>query len=553
MIVALAQLNYIPGDIAYNSAKIISAVNHAQSQSADLIVFSELAITGYPPLDLLQRTDLINESLAAANEIATHCTGIAAIVGGPSLNTGDYGKSIHNSAFFMHDGQIRAVINKILLPTYDVFDENRYFEPGTTFRTVELKGDRIAITICEDIWDEQPFGDRGVCRLYGVTPLDELMKEKPSLIINIAANPFSHNRIKIREEIFIKNAVEYKTPLISVNQTGGYTDLIFDGSSMLIDADGTLLEKLAFCKEDIRIAEIPTAGMNRNKYSCPALFPGDMIGYIHRALVAGISDFFAKSGLKKAVVGLSGGIDSAVVLALAAEALGTDNTLAVLMPSVYSTEHSVNDAVKMTEGLKVPHKIVSIEEARQVFEKTLKPFFGDRAPDVTEENIQARLRAVILMAFANKFGYMVLNTSNKSEAATGYGTLYGDMIGGLSVLGDVYKTEVYRLAREINSEREIIPVRIIAKPPSAELRPGQLDTDSLPPYDQLDPVLYRYIDLERSPRQIIDEGFGPDLVEKVAKLVRTSEFKRRQSPPVLRVSSKSFGSGRRIPLIAKYH
>lgn len=553
MIVALAQLNYIPGDIAHNSAKIISAVNHAQSQSADLIVFSELAITGYPPLDLLQRTDLINESLAAANEIATHCTGIAAIVGGPSLNTGDYGKSIHNSAFFMHDGQIRAVINKILLPTYDVFDENRYFEPGTTFRTVELKGERIAITICEDIWDEQPFGDRGVCRLYGVTPLDELIKEKPSLIINIAANPFSHNRIKIREEIFIKNAVEYKTPLISVNQTGGYTDLIFDGSSVLIDADGTLLEKLAFCKEDIRITEIPTAGMNRNKYSCPALFPGDMIGYIHRALVAGISDFFAKSGLKKAVVGLSGGIDSAVVLALATEALGTDNTLAVLMPSVYSTEHSVKDAIKMTEDLKVPHKIVSIEEARQVFEKTLKPFFGDRVPDVTEENIQARLRAVILMAFANKFGYMVLNTSNKSEAATGYGTLYGDMIGGLSVLGDIYKTEVYRLAREINSEREIIPVRIVTKPPSAELRPGQLDTDSLPPYDQLDPVLYRYIDLERSPRQIIDEGFDPDLVEKVAKLVRTSEFKRRQSPPVLRVSSKSFGSGRRIPLIAKYH
>lgn len=223
------------------------------------------------------------------------------------------------------------------------------------------------------------------------------------------------------------------------------------------------------------------------------------------------------------------------------------------MPSVYSTEHSVKDAIKMTEDLKVPHKIVSIEEARQVFEKTLKPFFGDRVPDVTEENIQARLRAVILMAFANKFGYMVLNTSNKSEAATGYGTLYGDMIGGLSVLGDIYKTEVYRLAREINSEREIIPVRIITKPPSAELRPGQLDTDSLPPYDQLDPVLYRYIDLERSPRQIIDEGFDPDLVEKVAELVRTSEFKRRQSPPVLRVSSKSFGSGRRIPLIAKYH
>jgi NAD+ synthase (glutamine-hydrolysing) len=552
MKVALAQLNYIPGDIAYNSAKIISAVDHARSQNAALIIFSELAVTGYPPLDLLQRSDLINESMTAMQNIAAHCTGIAAIVGGPSPNTGGYGKSIHNSAFFIQNGMVRAVINKTLLPTYDVFDENRYFEPGTTFQTIEVNGERIAITICEDIWDEQPFGDRGVCRLYGVTPLDELMKEKPSLIINIAANPFSHNRIKIREEIFVKNAVEYKVPLISVNQTGGYTDLIFDGSSMLIDADGTLLERLEFCIEDVKITEIPSAGTDRKNYSCPAPFPADMTHYIHMALVTGIRDFFVKSGLKKAVVGLSGGVDSAVVLALAAEALGKDNTLAVLMPSVYSSEHSVKDAVEMAVNLKVPYHIVSIEEARQVLEKTLKPFFADRAPDETEENIQARLRAVVLMAFANKFGCIVLNTSNKSEAATGYGTLYGDMIGGLSVMGDVYKTEVYRLAREINSEKEIIPVRIIAKPPSAELRPDQLDTDSLPPYDQLDPVLFRYIDLERSPRQIIEEGFDPVLVEKIAKLVRTSEFKRRQTPPVLRVSSRAFGSGRRIPIISKY-
>jgi NAD+ synthase (glutamine-hydrolysing) len=278
-----------------------------------------------------------------------------------------------------------------------------------------------------------------------------------------------------------------------------------------------------------------------------------MTGFIHMALSTGITDFFVKSGQKKAVIGLSGGIDSAVVLALAAEALGTDNTLAVLMPSVYSSEHSVKDALEMAKNLKVPHHIVSIEEIRQVVEKTMKPFFGDRSPDVTEENIQARIRAVILMAFANKLGYMVLNTSNKSEAATGYGTLYGDMAGGLSVLGDVYKSEVYKLAREINSEKEIIPDRIISKPPSAELRPDQLDTDSLPAYDLLDPVLFRYIELERSPQQIIDEGFDAVLVEKVAKLVRSSEFKRRQSPPVLRVSSRAFGSGRRIPIISKYH
>jgi NAD+ synthase (glutamine-hydrolysing) len=322
---------------------------------------------------------------------------------------------------------------------------------------------------------------------------------------------------------------------------------------MVIDADGTLLEKLAFCSEEIKVIDIPASGADRNNYSHPAPFPADMTAYIHKALSTGITDYFVKSGQKKAIIGLSGGIDSAVVLALAAEALGTDNTLAVLMPSVYSSEHSVKDALEMAENLKVPHHIVSIEEARQVLEKTMKPFFGDRAPDVTEENIQARIRAVVLMAFSNKSGFMVLNTSNKSEAATGYGTLYGDMIGGLSVLGDVYKSEVYKLAREINSENEIIPEKIISKPPSAELRHNQLDTDSLPPYDRLDPVLFRYIELERSPQQIIDEGFDAGLVEKVARLVRNSEFKRRQSPPVLRVSSRAFGSGRRIPIISKYH
>ncbi|MCI0522777.1 MAG: NAD+ synthase [Bacteroidales bacterium] len=552
MKVALAQLNYIPGDIGYNSSKIISAIGKARSDGADLIVFSELAIIGYPPLDLLQRGDLITRSMNALKEIASHCTTIAAIVGGPSPNTGVFGKSLHNSAFFMHEGRIRAVINKTLLPTYDIFDEDRYFEPGISFETVELNGERIAITICEDIWDEQPCGDRGICRLYSITPLEELMKEDPGLIINIAANPFSHTRIKIREEVFVRNALQYKRPLISVNQTGGYTDLIFDGSSMVIDSDGTILEKLAFCEEEVRIVDIPAGGSVRNGYQCPPPLPADMTGLIHRALVTGIRDFFVKSGLKRAVIGLSGGIDSAVVLALAAEALGAENTLAILMPSAYSSEHSVADAVAMAKNLRVPYHIVSIEDARQTLEKTLGPFFADRAPDITEENIQARLRALILMAFANKLGYLVLNTSNKSEAATGYGTMYGDMIGGLSVMGDIYKTEVYQLAKDINSSGEIIPRQIIAKPPSAELKPDQLDSDTLPPYDQLDPVLFRYIDQERSPDQIIAEGFDPHLVKTVVRLVKGSEFKRRQTPPVLRVSSKAFGSGRRIPIISKY-
>lgn len=378
------------------------------------------------------------------------------------------------------------------------------------------------------------------------------MKEKPSLIINIAANPFSHNRIAVREEVFVRNAREFKVPLVSVNQTGGYTDLIFDGSSVLIDADGTVLEKLAFCSEEIRIVEIPSPGCDRGRYELPPPLPEEMTGLIHRALVTGIRDFFTKGGLKKAIIGLSGGIDSAVVLALAAEALGPENTLALLMPSVYSSDHSLSDSVKMASALGVPYHIVSIEEARLVMEKTLQPYFKGMKPDVTEENIQSRLRAVILMAFANKLGYMLLNTSNKSEAATGYGTLYGDMAGGLSVIGDVYKTDVYRLAREINTHSEIIPEAIIIKPPSAELKPDQLDTDSLPPYSILDPVLYMYIDLEWSADRIIREVHDKELVEKIIRLVRTSEFKRKQTPPVLRVSSKAFGSGRRIPIISRY-
>jgi NAD+ synthase (glutamine-hydrolysing) len=552
MKVALAQLSYIPGDIAGNSSIIIDALNTARAGGADLAVFSEMAVTGYPPLDLLLRSDIIDATTAAIIEIASHCIGIAAIVGGPSLNTGHSGKSLHNSAFFLKEGKISEVVHKALLPTYDIFDEDRYFKPGTVFRPIELNGRKIAVTICEDIWDEQPFGDKELWRLYNISPLDEIMKEKPSLIINIAANPFSHNRIKVREEVFVRNAKEFGMPLISVNQTGGYTELIFDGSSVLVDADGTILEKLAFCSGEVRVIELPEPAGDRANYSCPPPLPDDMTGFVHRALVTGIHDFFSKGGMKRAVIGLSGGIDSAVVTALAAEALGPENTLAVLMPTVYSSDHSVSDSVKMAEKLGVPYHIVSIEEARQVMEKTLHPFFAGKEADVTEENIQSRLRAVILMAFANKFGYMLLNTSNKSEAATGYGTLYGDMAGGLSVIGDVYKTEVYRLAREINTDSEIIPEAIISKPPSAELKPDQLDTDSLPPYSILDPILYRYIDLEWSADRIIGEGHDPAVVERIIKLVRSSEFKRKQTPPILRVSSKAFGSGRRIPIISRY-
>ncbi len=547
MKVALAQLNYIPGNIRYNTGKIITAIEEAHNYGADLVIFSELAIIGYPALDILNMQEIITECMSAVKEIATCTNEIAVIVGGPSHNTGVYGKSLHNTAFFIHEGRIKAMVNKTLLPTYDVFDENRYFEPGDTFFPVDFKGKKIALTVCEDIWEEQPCGDKGNVRLYGVTPLDELMRHNPDFIVNIAANPFSHSRIKIRESIFRENARKYHLPLISVNQVGGYTDLLFDGSSTVIDANGNVTEKLPAFEEALRVIEIPSMASGTPEENSTDVFPT-----IHKALVTGIRDYFNKSGIKKAVVGLSGGIDSAVVLALASEALGNDNTLAVLMPSCYSSSHSVTDAVEMTRRNNIPHHIVEIEKARLAFDGMLSPFFRERESDITEENIQARIRAVILMAFSNKFGHMVLNTSNKSEAAVGYGTLYGDMCGGLSVIGDLYKTEVYKLAAEINSTREIIPVNIINKPPSAELKPDQFDTDSLPPYEILDSILYRHIELERSAEKIIAEGFDSDVVNKVIRLVRNNEYKRRQSPPPLRVSSRAFGSGRRIPIVSKY-
>jgi len=548
---ALAQLNYIPGDISFNTGKIISAIEESRSMGAEIVIFSELAIVGYPPMDLLNMQTVTSGCMAAVKNIAAHTYGIAVIVGGPSPNSGVYGKSFHNTAFFLNEGKIKAMVHKTLLPTYDIFEENRYFEPGDTYFTVEYKEKSIALTICEDIWEEQPLGDKGVVRLYGMSPLDELMRHKPDFIVNIAANPFSHNRISIRENIFRANAKKYKLPLVSVNQTGGYTDLLFDGSSVLIDAEGNVIKRLPSFEEALTLVEIPegkSSGATRHTEEDS----NDIFPLVHKALVTGIRDYFTKGGIKKAIVGLSGGIDSAVVLALAAEALGKENTMALLMPSCYSSSHSVSDAVAMAEKAGISHHIIEIEKARIAFTEMLGPFFKDLPSDITEENIQARIRAVLLMAFSNKLGHMVLNTSNKSESAVGYGTLYGDMCGGISVIGDLYKTEVYKLAREINTNEEIIPVNIINKLPSAELKPGQLDTDSLPPYSMLDPILFRYVEMERSADKIIAEGYDAEIVNKVIRLVKNSEFKRRQSPPSLRVSSKAFGSGRRIPLISKY-
>jgi len=487
--------------------------------------------------------DFVNRCNDSVEEIARNCTKTAAIIGLPTYNTGDKGKPLFNSAAFVEDGKIRQLVHKSLLPNYDIFDEYRYFEPNKNFQIVEFKGKKIALNICEDLWNVQDNP------LYTINPMDELMKFHPDLIINIAASPFNYHQIEVRTEILRRNARKYQMPLFYVNHVGAQTELIFDGGSLVMNKKGQVVDELNYFEEDLKVFDTDEIGKPLNKGKEE---PKPVMQMIYDALVLGIRNYFYKLGFKKAIIGLSGGIDSALTAVLAAEALGHDNVYNVLLPSEFSSEHSVKDAVELAENLQMPYDTISIEEAFSAFQHTLKPYFKDMPFDVAEENIQARIRGVILMALSNKFGYILLNTSNKSEAAVGYSTLYGDMNGGLSVLGDVYKTHVYELSRYINREKEIIPVNIINKPPSAELRPGQKDTDSLPAYDILDEILYQYIEKRQGPKEIISMGFDEQLVHRILKLVNTSEYKRYQTPPMLRVSSKAFGMGRRMPIVAKY-
>lgn len=575
MKIAIAQLNYHIGDFEMNAGLICAAIEKARLQQAELIIFAELAVCGYPPRDFLEFDDFIRRSENTLNQIAASCVGIAAVVGAPSVNHAEKGKPLFNSAYFLRNGVIEGVVHKSLLPNYDVFDEYRYFEPNRLpLSVVEHQGLRMAVTICEDLWN---IGDDP---LYIRNPMDELITQKPDLIINIAASPFHYRQTEERLNILSRNAIKYNIPLLYVNQVGGQTELIFDGGSMVIGRDGSVIRFMNQFAEDFYILdtslpdiagtpEITPAlknsatpagapGRSMNDPGLPVLpdrtspFPGSIIGRVHDALVLGIRDYFRKMGFSKAILGLSGGIDSAVTLVLAAKALGASNTRAVLLPSQFSSDHSIADAVKSASNLGTPHDVISIQNAFETLEKTLEPFFHGLPFNITEENMQARLRAVILMALSNKFGYILLNTSNKSEAAVGYGTLYGDMCGGLSVLGDVYKTQVYQLARYINRDAEIIPVNSIVKPPSAELRPGQKDSDSLPEYDILDEVLYNYIELRMGSNELISKGFDEAMIRRILKLVNTSEYKRYQTPPILRVSPKAFGMGRRMPIVGKY-
>jgi len=538
MKIALAQLNYLIGDFDANAARIREAISKARNMQADVVVFAELAICGYPPRDFLSFEDFIHRCEKSVALIAEETQDIAVIIGSPSVNREKKGKPLYNSAFFLSDGKIAGIIHKTLLPNYDVFDEYRYFEPNhQPYQVFEYKGTRFALTICEDLWNiaDDP--------LYVSNPMDELIRLKPDVIINIAASPFHYDQAASRLKVLSRNAITYGLPVFYVNHVGAQTELIFDGGSMVIDKSGKVLSELKYFGEDLQVFD-PTLNAIRH--------PSSVISLIHDALVLGIRDYFSKMGFSKAILGLSGGIDSALTLVLAVKALGKENVKAILLPSRFSSEHSVKDAEDLARNLDIIHEIIPIDEAFRAVEHTLEPEFRGLPFSLAEENIQARLRAVILMALSNKFGYILLNTSNKSEAAVGYGTLYGDMCGGLSVLGDVYKTQVYELAAYINKDQEIIPLNTITKPPSAELRPDQKDSDSLPEYDILDKILYRYIEQRKGPDELIREGFAEDIVRKVLKLVNTSEYKRYQTPPILRISPKAFGMGRRMPIVGKY-
>ena len=544
MKIALAQLNYHIGNFEGNLEKMQGMVTKAKALKADIVVFGELATCGYPARDFLEFDDFIKKSYASVEALMDMAKGIAIVVGSPSRNPKPEGKDLFNSVYFLADGKIKHVQHKTLLPTYDIFDEYRYFEPADEWKILSFKGKKIALTVCEDIWNvgnENP--------LYKICPMDHMMPQKPEFIINVSASPFAYDHAGERLHAIRANVERYKVPMFYCNMVGGHTDVIFDGGSLVISPDGKIFDEMPFFEECLKVYDLDAVLRGGIEKQQPK---DNTIQLIHDALIVGIQDYFRKMNLKKAIFGLSGGIDSAVVAALAARALGADNVRCLLMPSQYSSDHSVNDARQLAEKLGIQYDIVPIESVFESYMGVLKPHFLGIPSNITEENIQARVRGMMLMAFSNKFGNILLNTSNKSEMAVGYGTLYGDMCGGIAVLGDVYKTQVYELAKYINKDSEIIPLSTLTKPPSAELRPNQKDSDSLPDYDILDKVLYQYIEKRQGPKELVAMGFDEKLVARILRLVNINEFKREQTAPVIRISSKAFGTGRRMPIVGKY-
>ncbi|MBS1743184.1 MAG: NAD+ synthase [Bacteroidetes bacterium] len=558
MKIFLAQQNYHIGNFAGNTQKIIKAIQQAKDEGGELIVFSELCVCGYPPRDFLYFSDFIDKCYEAVEEIKNYADGIAVLIGAPHRNDVVEGKDLFNAAYFLEDKTIKQVIHKTCLPTYDVFDEDRYFEPAKDWNIVEYKGKKIAVTICEDIWN------LGNNPLYRYCPMDILVQQSPDVMINLSASPFDYTHDEDRKVAVKANVLKYNLPMFYCNCVGSQTEIVFDGTSLVFDKHANLLYQMKSFEEEIRAFTLnddgsiegtivePAEKIPNTDLNPPALEPALNINHIYDALILGIKDYFSKMGFTKAILGSSGGIDSAVTLALACDALGSENVLAVLMPSPYSTAHSVNDAVELSNNLKSAQHTIPIKDIYESFLTELKPLFQDRPFSIAEENIQSRTRGNILMAIANKFGYILLNTSNKSELSTGYGTLYGDMAGGLGVLGDCYKVQIYELAKYINRKQEIIPVNIINKPPSAELRPGQKDSDSLPDYAILDKILYQYIEQSKGPDEIKKQGFDTALVDRVLKMVNTNEYKRNQFCPIIRISPKAFGVGRRMPIVGKY-
>jgi NAD+ synthase (glutamine-hydrolysing) len=558
MKICIAQQNYHIGNFEQNTEKILGAIEAAKNQGADLILFSEMSVCGYPARDFVEFEDFINKCYQSIDAIKQAADTIGVLIGSPARNPNKKGKDLYNAAFFLYEQKVIAEIHKTLLPTYDVFDENRYFEPADEWKVIEFKGQKLAITICEDIWN---LGDNP---LYRICPMDKMMEQAPTILLNLSASPFDYTHDEDRKATIKSNVLKYKIPLFYCNAVGSQTEIVFDGSSLVFDKDANLCGALPMFESALATFECnadgtinapilePASRLPNKELNPNTLIPTLNIEQVYQALVLGVKDYFNKMGFAKAIIGSSGGIDSAVTLAIACEALGKENVHAVLMPSPYSTDHSVNDAIVLSQNLDNKYDIIPIKEVYEEFLATLNPLFKDLPFSLAEENIQSRSRGNILMAIANKFGYILLNTSNKSELATGYGTLYGDMAGGLGVLGDCYKLQVYELAKYINRHQEIIPTNIITKAPSAELRPNQKDSDSLPDYAVLDQILYQYIERRANPNDIKALGFDHALVDRTLKMVNNNEYKRNQFCPIIRISPKAFGVGRRMPIVGKY-
>ncbi len=548
MRIALCQFNPIIGDITGNGEKIAALIDRAAEQGADLAVFSELSLVGYPPRDLLRKDGFVAASTAAIERLASRTGKIGALVGFVRRNPEGAGRELQNCAALLADGKVQQVQVKNLLPTYDVFDETRYFQPGPPPTPIHFAGRSIGLSICEDLWDAEALGRA----LYDEDPVDRLCAAGVDVIINMAASPFEVGKAEHREQLFTRQANRCSVPIAYVNQVGGNDELIFDGGSCLVSGDGRVLGRANSFAEDLLMVDLPATPDNAQPGRCEAI--GSDMQQLSGALKLGLRDYVQKCGFSKVVLGLSGGIDSAVVATLAADALGPENVTCLAMPSRYSSDHSVSDAEALARAVGVVYDEVAIETMHAAYEQSLQAVLSGGNVSIAEENIQARIRGNVVMAYSNAFGHLPLATGNKSELSVGYCTLYGDMSGGLAPIGDVMKTDVYALARQLNAEAgcERIPARTLTKPPSAELKPDQRDQDKLPPYETLDPILKYYVEDDLTAQAIIEKGFDAELVRQVVRLVDLSEYKRQQAARVLKVSSRAFGMGRRVPIAQRF-